>query len=107
MTSIPLLTYKEDGKGVQVDLTKLVWSKLLIQAGSGYGKSWAVRQLCEETYGRIPQIILDTEGEFHTLREQHDYVLAALRGGDIEASPKTAPVLARRFVELSASAVID
>lgn len=106
MTS-PILSYKPTGVGVRVDLERLIWSKLLIQAGSGYGKSWAVRQLCEETFGRIPQLVIDPEGEFHTLREKFDYVLAAPRGGDVEATPKTAAILARRLVELSASAVID
>lgn len=105
--AIPKLTYKPGGAGVVVDLDRLIWSKLEIQAGSGYGKSWAVRQLCEETFGRVPQIVLDPEGEFHTLRERFDYVLAAPRGGDVEATPKTAAVLARRLVELRASAVID
>lgn len=103
----PTLTYRAAGAGVRVDLERLVWSKLLIQAGSGFGKSWAVRQLCEETFGRIPQIVIDPEGEFHTLREKFDYVLAAARGGDVEATPRTAAVLARRLVEHSASAVLD
>lgn len=107
-TSSPVLSYRHAGPNrLLVDLEKLVASKLLVQAASGGGKSWAIRNLCEETFGKIPQIIIDPEGEFHTLREQHDYVLAAVRGGDIEASPKTASILARRLVELSASAVID
>lgn len=104
----PILTYRHTGRDrLTVDFPKLIASKLLLQAASGGGKSWAIRQLCEETYGKVPQIIIDPEGEFHTLREQYDYVLVAVRGGDIEASPKTAALLARRLVELSASAVID
>lgn len=80
---------------------------MLIQANSGGGKSWALRQLLEETFGRVQHIVIDPEGEYHTLREQFDYVLAARHGADVEASPRTAKMLCRRLMETSASAVID
>lgn len=108
IVTVPVLSYRHAGSNkLVVDLERLVAGKLLIQAASGGGKSWAVRQLVEELYGQVPIIILDPEGEFHTLREKYDFVLAALRGGDVEASPKTAPILARRLVEARGSAVID
>src|SRR5688572_26886794 len=80
---------------------------MLIQANSGGGKSWALRQLLEETFGRVQHLVIDPEGEYHTLREQFDYILAAKHGGDAEASPRTAKTLCRRLMETSASAVID
>lgn len=87
-------------------LERLVASRMLIQANSGGGKSWALRYLLEQTHGRIPHLVLDSEGEFSTLREKFDYVLAG-RGGDVPADPKSAKVLCRRLVELGASAVVD
>lgn len=97
----------DDSQSQVVDIKRLLVSMLLIQAGSGGGKSWALRHLVEALYGVVPIIIFDPEGEFYTLREKYDFFLAAPRGGDVEASPKTAPVLARKFRELGQSAVLD
>ena len=104
---LPVLTYRGARDGVAVDLDRFVASRALYQANSGGGKSRAIRQLVEETHGRVQQFILDPEGEFATLRERFDYVLAAKRGGDVEASPRTARVLCRRLLEIGASAVLD
>jgi len=95
------------GTGHPIDVNKLVESRLLIQANSGAGKSWAIRRLLEQTYGRVPQIVLDVEGEFHTLREKFDYVLAGQKGGDCPADTKSAALLARRLLELNVSAIVD
>lgn len=101
----PTLTFA-GRSGVPVDLARLVSSRMLIQANSGGGKSWALRYLLEQTHGKIPHLVLDSEGEFPTLRERFDYVLAG-GGGDVAAKPKAAKLLCRRLVELGASAVID
>ncbi len=101
------LTYKDGGSGPHVDLDRLIGSRLLAQANSGGGKSRLVRQLLEETFGRVQHFVIDPEGEFATLREAFPYVLAAKTGGDVMATPKTAKLLCRRLVELGASAVLD
>jgi len=95
------------GEGLTLDLETLIASKLLVQANSGGGKSWALRRLLEQTHGHVQQIVLDPEGEFPSLREKHDYVLAAPTGGDTVADPRTAKLLAHRLLELKASAIID
>ena len=89
-----------------VDTDHLITSRLLIQGSSGAGKGWAIRTLLEQTHGRVQQIVLDKEGEFSTLREQYDYILAGA-DGDVPATPKTARVLCHHLMELGASAVID
>ena len=94
-----------DGELV-VDLPVLIESRMLVQAQSGAGKSWALRRLLEQTHGRVQQIIIDPEGEFGTLREKYDYVLAG-KGGDTPAEPRSAKLLARRLYELGVSAIID
>lgn len=94
------------GKGVKMDLSKLIDSKLLIQANSGGGKSWLIRRILEQTQGKVQQIILDPEGEFGTLREKYDYILVG-KGGDTPAEPKSAAMLAKRLLELKVSAIID
>lgn len=88
------------------DLDTLVNSRLLIQANSGGGKSWVIRRLLEQSHGHVQQIVIDLEGEFSTLREKYDYILAG-KDGDVQADPKTAALLARKLLELNVSAIID
>lgn len=90
-----------------VDIAKLLETRLLIQASSGGGKSYALRRLLEQTAPHVQQLIIDPEGEFSTLREKHDYIIAAPKGGDAVANPKTAALLARRLLETGVSAVLD
>lgn len=91
---------------VSFDLPTLIETRLLIQSNSGGGKSWAIRRLLEKSHGQVQQIVLDLEGEFNTLREKFDYILAG-RGGDTAAEPKSAHLLARRLLELGVSAICD
>lgn len=90
-----------------LDVPRLIESRLLVQANSGGGKSWAIRRLLEQTWGACQHIVIDVEGEFHTLREQFDYVLAGQKGGDCPADTKSASLLARRLLELNVSAIVD
>ncbi len=90
----------------EIDLPKLIESKLLVQANSGGGKSWALRRILERSHGKVQHIILDSEGEFGTLREKYDYVLAG-KDGDTPAEPRSAALLARKLLELNVSAIID
>ncbi len=101
MTPPPLL-----GDETPIDVRRLIAGRLLIQAASGGGKSYGVRRILEQTHGHVPQIVLDPEGEFHTLREKYDYILAG-KGGDCPAEVKTAALLARRVLELRMSIIID
>lgn len=91
---------------VAIDIDRLIESRLLVQATSGAGKSWALRRILEQTHGRIQHIVIDVEGEFYTLREKFDYVLAG-KGGDCPADTRSASLLARRILELGVSAIID
>lgn len=93
-------------KTIRIDLERLIAGKLLVQANSGGGKSWLIRRLVEQAYGKVQIIILDPEGEFSTLREKFDFVLAG-KGGDTPAEPRSATLLARRLLELKVSAIID
>lgn len=94
------------GTGIDLDVAQLIKSRLLIQANSGGGKSYGIRRLCEQTFGLVQHIIIDREGEFYTLREKHDYAVFG-KGGDGPADLKSAPLLARRLLELRLSAIID
>lgn len=89
------------------DVDRLVSTKMLVQANSGAGKSWALRRILEQSHRLVQQIVIDSEGEFSSLREKYDYVLASRRGGDTVADVRTAKLLAERLLELRVSAVLD
>jgi hypothetical protein len=91
---------------VAIDLPTLIKTRLLIQANSGGGKSFLIRRLAEQLFGTVPVIIIDPEGEFATLREKYDYVLAG-PGGETPADIRSAGLLAHKLLELRASAVCD
>lgn len=95
------------GPGLRCDLQKLIDTRVLIQANSGGGKSHTLRRILEQTHGHVQHLVIDPEGEFASLRERHDYVLAAHHGGDTAADPRSAKLLAERLLELGVSAILD
>ena len=95
----------EGSKPVRLDLNRILDGRMLLQANSGGGKSYAVRRLCEVTHHKVQQIILDPEGEFASLRERFDYILVG-GDGDIPINVRSSELLARRILELGTSAII-
>lgn len=93
--------------GIGINVATLLETRLLVQASSGGGKSWALRRLLEQTANHVQHLIVDPEGEFATLREKFDYIVAAPHDGDALAHPRTAALLARRLLETGVSAVLD
>lgn len=90
----------------EVNLPKLIESRLVIQANSGGGKSWATRRLIEESFGHVQIVVIDPEGEFNNMRGKYDFVYAG-KGGDAPVESRSAALLATRLLELKASAIID
>jgi DNA helicase HerA-like ATPase len=97
---------KADGKSVGFDIPELLTTRLLVQANSGGGKSWLLRRMAEQLFGKVQTIIIDPEGEFFTLREKFGYVLVG-EGGETPADVRSAALLAQKFMELKISAVCD
>jgi len=96
----------QTGKSVKINLKKIIEGRMLIQANSGGGKSYAIRKFVEITHGHVQQIIIDIEGEFASLREKFDYILIS-KDGDIQINLKSAELLAKRLLELNTSTIID
>lgn len=94
------------GESANVDLGRLLRERLLIQASSGGGKSWLIRRLVEQAHGKVPIVLIDREGEFASLREKFDFVLAGKRG-DTPVTIATAALLARTVLEVSANIICD
>ena len=108
MTTFAIGTDLEAQDEAGIDLERLLVSRLLVQANSGGGKSWTLRRLLEQLFGRVPQVVIDVDGEFGTLREKFAYVLASAgAGGDCKVDARTAPLLARRILEHGFSAIVD
>lgn len=105
--SKPSLGKFEGGSAAIIDVEHLLETRMLVQANSGGGKSWAIRRLLEQTAGRVQQLVIDPEGEFSTLREKFDFVIAAPHDGDALAHPRTAKLLAHRLLETGVSAILD
>ena len=97
---------KETNKNIEIDLMRLISTRLLIQANSGGGKSWLIRRLLEQSYGKVQQLVIDLEGEFSTLREKYDYLLVG-KDGEIPANIQTAELLATKLLKLNVSTIID
>jgi len=96
----------ESGENVRIDLKKLLDTRAIITASSGGGKSWMIRKLLQESYGKVQQIILDWEGEYSNLRPEFDYLIIG-DNGEIPISIKTAEILAKKVMELSVSTILD
>ncbi len=97
---------KSGGKLVKIDLRTLLKTRALIQAGSGGGKSYLLRRLAEQIFGKVQTLIIDRDGEFASLREKYGFVLAG-EDGDTATDVRSARLLAERLLELQASAVCD
>lgn len=92
--------------GFPIELSKLIETRMLIQANSGGGKSYLMRKIIEEVHGKVPFIVLDLEGEFISIREKYDVIIFG-KGHDIPINIQYADKVARYLLELNASAIID
>lgn len=91
---------------LKLDIARLVETRALVQGSSGSGKSWLIRGIVERAAADMPVIVLDLEGEFVTLRERFDVVLAG-EGGEVAVDVRSASLFGRRLLELSLSAVVN
>ncbi len=97
------------GKGrnpMVLDAAEVIGSCLLIQGARKSGKSYAARVIVEQTIPKFQTIILDSEGEFSTLREKCNLLIAG-KDGDVPCEVRSAKLLARRLAETGVSAVVD
>lgn len=89
-----------------IDLDKLIDSRAIICANSGGGKSYTARKILEESHGKVMCIVLDTEGEFKSLREKYDFLLIGGEG-DVNLNQNSASLLPKKLLELNVPTIID
>lgn len=105
MKTFPIKVGK--GKGaLEIDAATLLSGRMLIQGTSNSGKSYLLRVIAEQTIGNLQTIIIDADGEFLSLREKCDVILAG-KDGDVPVEIRSAKLLARRIAETGASTVVD
>jgi len=66
--------------------------------------SWTARKITEECFGHAGIIILDTEGEYCSLREKYPVMIV---GKDIPIQIETAEFIAEKVLETNISVIID
>lgn len=89
-------------------LRSLIITRMLIQAGSGGGKSWAIRYLAEQFCKRVQQFIFDWEGEFITLREKFSFALVGRgEGADVQLVVDHAATYAEKLYFSGMSVIFD
>ncbi|HEU4431658.1 MAG TPA: DUF87 domain-containing protein [Myxococcota bacterium] len=99
----PILGDTDTG-ALAIDVERLLETRLLIQGGSGAGKSSLARVLMEQLPVQV--IVLDVEDEHAHLREKLPVALGG-PDGDFPVDPRSAALLARRLIELNLSAVLN
>ena len=99
------LGHASDGPAT-LDLAKLLKSRLLVQAGSGGGKSWLLRRLLEQTHGRVRQIVFDPEGELVTLADKFDYTVCAPDSVEAPLTPGGGAAAARLIYKSGRSTIL-
>jgi len=97
---------KSGDKDASLDVKALLRTHLLIWASTGGGKSYLLRRIAEQLFGKVPIIIVDREGDFSTLREKFGFVLVG-PNGETPADPRSAKLVIERLLEMRASAVCD
>lgn len=94
--------------GTEINLENLLESRLLIQANSGGGKSVLARLIIEATFGIVPFIVMDIEGEYYTLKEKYgDILVIGGQNGDIPISMQSVRLLPKEIIGNRLSVVID
>ena len=91
-------------KNLELDLKRLVNGRTFISAMTGEGKSWTIRKIVEETFGKTGIIILDPEGEYSSLRELYPFLII---GKDIPLEVESAEFLAEQVLKENISAIFD
>ena len=73
---------------LDLDLDRLLAGRMLLQGGSGAGKSRTMRRIVEEAFDYVQTMIVDPEGDFGNLAEHIG--ATTLRGAEIAADGLTA-----------------
>lgn len=89
---------------VEIDEKRLITERTFICSMTRYGKSYCLRKIVEEIFGKVGIIIIDPEGEYASLREKFPFLIV---GKDIPLNPDTAEFIAETTLKENLSIIID
>lgn len=98
------LAKNQQGENVEIDEKRLITERTFICSMTRYGKSYAIRKIVEELFGKAGIIIVDPEGEYASLREKFPFLIV---GKDIPLNPDTAEFIAETTLKENLSIIID
>ncbi len=94
---------------VAFDLTTLIETRLIVQANSGGGKTWAIRRILEQSHSKVQHIVIDVEGSLRTLREQYEYLLLGSETDEVDfpITPANVAQVVMQLLEMHTSVILD
>ncbi len=105
---IKLLIGKSEDKDVLIDAQDLVTGRTCVIGQSGSGKSYLVAVLCEKLLeNNISFCIVDTEGEYFSLKEKYDVLWVGGKSSDVDIEATDLLDLARKVVESNVPVIFD
>ncbi|TDR94586.1 ATP-binding protein [Enterovirga rhinocerotis] len=84
MTLLIDLGQTRGGATAGLDLAELLATRLLVQGNSGSGKSHLLRRLLEQSAPHVQQVVIDPEGDFVTLADEHGHVVVDAAASESE-----------------------
>ncbi len=94
----------QNNEYVEIDEKRLMTERTFICSMTRYGKSYGIRKIVEELFGKTGIIIVDPEGEYASLREKFPFLIV---GKDIPLNPDTAEFIAETTLKENLSLIID
>ncbi len=93
---------------IDIDAQKVVTGRTCVIAQSGAGKSYLIAVLCEELLkNNVPFCIIDTEGEYFSLREKYNLLWVGGRKSDINIEKTDFGKLAHKVIEEGVPMIFD
>ncbi len=105
---IQLLVGKSGNKDIFIDAQELVTGRTCVIGQSGSGKSYLIAVLCEKLLEKnIAFCIVDTEGEFFSLKQKFEILWAGGKDADIDIENVDLGDLIRKSVQENIPLILD
>ncbi len=99
---------KSDIGEISVNAQELVTGRTCVIAQSGAGKSWTLAVLCEQFLkNNVPFCVIDTEGEYNSLRQKFKILWVGGKKSDIELEKIDLRKLAMKIVDENIPVILD
>lgn len=104
MHKITIGTDLATGKPFTLDADEIIMGRTFLACVTRYGKSYTNRRIVEQLFGSAGMVIIDSEGEYGSLREKFPFLII---GKDIPLQLETAEFMAETMLKEDLSVIID